>query len=180
MFLEDIGIKKTKPTGGLAEAMAYSTVTNLSVICIPADYLGSDSVPDPTGVVIWDLRSPFNANWQDQGPAILARVARTGVAANVSATPFTTLTPPVGTYRASIYIVNTTAFTTAGVSVSIGYTDAKQAQTQVTAATATPAGSIVQAELVFESSGAAQITYAVNSTGTYGACSVFIVLERLA
>ena len=180
MFLEDIRLFKVFSGGrNLAGAVADAGVVN-GAVCIPPDYTGVDVTANPGGVRIWDLRSAAqNAAWQDGSPGIIARVNLAGVAANVAATNFLTVKPPSGVYRVSIYLVNTAAFTTAGILATIGWTDDKQAQTLATTATAVGAGSDVLAQFIVQSSGAAQITYALSSTGTYGAASAFLVLERL-
>jgi|HubBroStandDraft_2_1064218.scaffolds.fasta_scaffold00832_7 hypothetical protein len=181
MFLEDVGIHKVRMPGDIAEAILAADSGTPGVVCIPADYLGVDAAANPAGVKIWDLRSPSqNPAWMDSSSAVIARIALAGVAANVAATNFLAVTPPAGVYRVSVYLVNTTAFTTSGILATIGYTDSKQAQAQPTVATGTTAGSDVQAEFIFQSSGAAQITYALSSTGTYGAASAYLVLERLS
>ena len=183
MFLEDLRIIKTKPTGGLAEALLGASNTNPGVLAIAPDYWGTDAVTDTPGALVWDLRSPVNTTtWADGSPAVVARVARTGIAANVGTTNFVpgTNIPVAGLYKVTVYLVNTSAFTTAGILATIGWTDAKQAQTLATSATAVAAGSYVQTSFIIQSSGTAQITYALSSTGTYGVASAFFSLERLA
>jgi hypothetical protein len=181
MFLEDVGIHKVRMPGDIGEAVLAADSGTPGVVCIPADYLGVDVAANPAGVKIWDLRSPSqNAAWIGGEPAIIARVALAGVAANIGATNFLAVKPTAGLYRVTVYLVNTSAFVTSGLLATIGFTDSKQAQTEATAATGTAVGSSVQTELVFQSSGAAQITYALSSSGTYGAASVYLALERLA
>lgn len=130
------------------------------------------------GMGIGSGTAPIGAGGASQ---TLASVARTGIVAsdgagiNISAS-----TPVAGLYRISYYLLVNTIFTTSGPLVTLTYTDPQQAQTITGTTAAVGAGSFVQSTQVFQSSGAAQITYKVTSGGTFGAASIYLTLERLA
>lgn len=111
----------------------------------------------------------------------LASVSRTGIVSSDGAgINIAASTPGAGLYRISYYLLVTSIFTTSGPLVTLTYTDPQQAQTITGTAAAVGAGSFIQSSQVFQSSGAAQITYKVTSAGTFGAASIYLTLERLA
>jgi len=92
-------------------------------------------------------------------------------------------TAPTGTYRISLYMVTTTAFTGATEEViTFGWTDDDQAQTVAYTSGAEAAGTItIGSQLVRFVTGAA-LTYTPSKTGstaTAGAAAVSITVERL-
>jgi len=101
------------------------------------------------------------------GTLTLRRSTRdmTGLTANVAATDLAT-TPTAAKYRISVYGVVTTVLG-AAVTVTLGWTDAKQAQTAAVVF-ATPAGSYVSMNQPIQvASGSVTITTTGYTTGTY-------------
>jgi len=114
-------------------------------------------------------------------PLILANVRTIGIVANQGATNFLASTPPSGTYIVIATLVVTTVFTTSGPLLTLGYTDSVGAQSSVAIpATAVGAGSVGSVAFALQSTGAAQITYAVTSGGTFGAVELTASLLRVA
>lgn len=119
-------------------------------------------------------------------PPILANVSAVTQSYTVfnSATPVNLLaSAPAGRYRASIYLVITTTFVTnTEVTITIGWTDEKQAQTYVLTTSALTAGTYAAGTITLSSAASDAITYTPGVTGsaaTAGAASFYIVLERL-
>lgn len=183
MYLEDIqayvvGRNEVTIQGAINSVAA---APNSVFVIIPAGYSGTDAYTNASGVSVLDLRpAAQNPNWAGGQPVVVGRASALSLVANAAAANIAPVIPPAGVYRVSIYIVNTAAFTTAGALVTVGYTDAAQAQSQATAATAIGSGAIVAASLIVETAGLAPITYAVSSAGVWGAANVYVVLERLA
>lgn len=112
---------------------------------------------------------------------VLAVIRTTGIVSNQSATNFVATTPASGNYVVLATIVVTTTFTTTGPLLTLTYTDSVGAQTPIVIpAIAVGAGSFGSAVHVLNSSGAAQITYAVTSGGTFGAVELTATLLRIA
>lgn len=112
---------------------------------------------------------------------VLTTVRTTGIVANQGATNFLGANPASGTYLVVATLVVTTVFTTSGPLLTIGYTDSVGAQSSIAIpATAVAVGSIGQCSFVLQTTGAAQVTYAVTSGGTFGAVELTAALLRLA
>lgn len=88
-----------------------------------------------------------------------------------------------GTYRVSVYLVDSTADVTAGtVTATIAYTDSVQAQTVSTVAVAlTVIGTFTQSTFFIQVANATNIAYSTSHTGIFGTAkyNVYITLERL-
>jgi hypothetical protein len=129
--------------------------------------IGSTTIPDPSAI--------------GQGlPIIVANVRTTGIVANQTAQNFLGSTPPAGTYLICASLVITTGFTITGPLLTLGYTDSVGAQSSIMipATISLLAGASGNGSFILQSTGVAQITYAVTG-GTFGACELNAVLMRL-
>lgn len=112
---------------------------------------------------------------------VLAAVRTTGIVANQGATNFLASAPAVGTYLILATLVVTTVFTTSGPLLTIGYTDSVGAQSSIAIpATAVGVGSTGNCAFVLQTTGVAQVTYAVTSGGTFGAVELTAAFLRLS
>lgn len=116
-------------------------------------------------------------------PGILASVTnQTGKTAAIGSTNLVASTPALGLYRVSVYLLMTTAGTSGTIKTTIGYTDAKQAQTQDSSTVnIASAGDKVGQTFVVETTSASAITYSTTITGTIGSgvYSVYLEAERM-
>lgn len=104
-------------------------------------------------------------------------VSLTGQTSSISTTTLFTPTA-TGTYRISIYVVDTagTTFTLQG---TIGWTDAAQAQTATTSTLTNTTNGYLQSSFFIEAVSGNAVTYAVVLTGT-ATYNVYVVAERLS
>lgn len=112
-------------------------------------------------------------------PLVRANVALTGQVAAITTTNLLANIPGSARFRVDYYAVVSSAFTTAGLSVTIGWTDNVQAQTLASAISGTAQGSFIQGTVFLAAVGATNITYATASTGTIGAYTVAVNVEQL-
>jgi Head domain of trimeric autotransporter adhesin len=115
--------------------------------------------------------------------SIVANVSLTGQTSSISAAHL--YEPYVnGTFRVSIYILTTTAGTAGSASVTIGWSDDKQAQTltPISGQNLTTAGSFMQAMVYIRAAASVWITYSATLTGAAGGpqYSLFVNVERLS
>lgn len=114
-------------------------------------------------------------------PVLLANIRTTGIAANQGATNFLASTPAVGTYLIVASLTVTSVFTTSGPLLTLGFTDSVGAQAPIVIPVlAVGVGSFGTVSYLLQSTGAAQITYAVTSGGTFGAAELNTFLARIA
>lgn len=139
------------------------------------------------GALTNDVEIQLNNNFA-ASPNVVASVASTGVGFaafnTAAAVNLVGATAPAGLYRATVYLLETTTFVTnTTTNVTIGWTDASQAQTNIVTTTSTlTAGTFVSGTVTFQSAGTAAITYTPGKTGsaaTGGVASIYVVLERL-
>lgn len=198
MILRELGLViPTEPHNTIQSAVTAASVPPGFAVWIPAWYTGPDTYTNPSNIPIFDMRGAGTTFLGTFGQLItsydgltlaglgfmpiLANIRTTGIVANQGATNFLGTTPPAGTYLVVASIVVTTTFTTTGPLLTLGYTDSVGAQSSVAIpATAVGAGSSGNCAFVIQSTGAAQITYAVTSAGTFGAVELNTTLLRIA
>lgn len=110
---------------------------------------------------------------------VRANTALVGQTAAITTTNLLTSIPGSARFRVDYYAVVSSAFTTAGLTVTIGWTDNVQAQTLVSAISGTAQGSFIQGSIFLAAVASTNITYATASTGTIGAYTVAINVEQL-
>jgi hypothetical protein len=120
-----------------------------------------------------------SAGWE----TVIGNVAKASVINTTSSITTTTLYTPAflgtGTYRVSIYIVDTGADGVYTLQGTIGWTDSAKAQTATTSTLTNASDGYTQSSFFIEVISGSAITYAVALTGT-ATYSVYVVAERLS